>query len=94
MRNPRLTLMLTDEYGREEALVCWDAQRQEVEIKVERPCEITGSFDELIHQMKSREYRKETFGDIGRRLGNLLAERLEDKEGWHGEDRAEKTNKP
>ena len=40
--------------------------------------------------LKRREFRKDLFQDEARRLGALLAERMEDKEGWHGVERQER----
>ncbi len=46
-------------------------------------------FDECIKILKRREFRKNLFTDAAKRLGTLLAERMEDKEGWHGVSRQE-----
>ncbi len=46
-------------------------------------------FDDAVEILKRREYRKDLFIDQARRLGTLLAERMEDAEGWHGVSRQE-----
>lgn len=47
------------------------------------------SFDTVIKIMKRREFRKDLFVREARRLGALLAERMEDAEGWHDASRIE-----
>lgn len=47
-------------------------------------------FTTAVEVMRRREIRKDMFAGEARRLGILLAERLEDKEGWHGVERQEK----
>ena len=47
------------------------------------------SFDDAVEVLKRREYRKDLFIDAARRLGTLLAERMEDAEGWHDASRQE-----
>lgn len=49
------------------------------------------SIDEAVVIMKKREFRKDIMVSQATRLGILLAQRMEDCEGWHGEDRQEKT---
>ena len=46
-------------------------------------------FDEAVVILKRREYRKDLFIKEAQRLGTLLAERMEDAEGWHGIKRQE-----
>ena len=90
MEKPRLTLILTDESGREIAATCWNVEREDASIEIPRPCEITGGFDEILYKFKEREFRTQSFSKIGARLGKLMAERLDDKEGWNGERRRER----
>jgi len=47
------------------------------------------SFDEVVEIMKVREFRKDFFIRECRRIGALLAERMEDAEGWHDASRIE-----
>lgn len=49
----------------------------------------TVSFDQMVRMMKRREFRKELMIETANRLGARLAEHMEDKEGWHGMERAE-----
>lgn len=44
---------------------------------------------EMVEIFRRREFRKDFFVDEGRRLGALLAERMEDAEGWHDTSRIE-----
>jgi len=46
-------------------------------------------LEETVKVLKRREYRKDLFGFEAARLGKLLAEHMEDKEGWHGIERQE-----
>lgn len=45
--------------------------------------------EEIIRVIQRKEFRKDLLRDTCRRLGTILGQRLEDKEGWHGEDRQE-----
>ena len=47
------------------------------------------SFDETVTCLKMREFRKTLFIAEAHRLGTLLAERMEDAEGWHDASRVE-----
>lgn len=47
------------------------------------------SMDEAVRVMKKRVLRKDLFTAAAKRLGALLAERMEDAEGWHDESRIE-----
>lgn len=47
------------------------------------------SFDDVVETMKRREFRKDFFIHECRRIGALLAERMEDAEGWHDTSRIE-----
>ena len=47
------------------------------------------AFNEAVEVLKRREYRKDLFIKEAHRLGTLLAERMEDAEGWHGIKRQE-----
>lgn len=50
--------------------------------------ELTG-FAEGARVLHRRKVRKEVFDDAAGRLGKVLAERMEDAEGWHGAHRIE-----
>ncbi len=45
------------------------------------------NFDGAVRLMKVREFRKDLFIRCAERLGALLAERMEDAEGWHDAER-------
>ncbi len=47
-------------------------------------------FNEVVRMIKVRTMRKDLFRQEAARLGSMLAEYLEDREGWHGEERAER----
>lgn len=46
-------------------------------------------FGDAVAILKRREYRKDLFTEAAQRLGTLLAERMEDAEGWHDASRQE-----
>lgn len=58
--------------------------RDEIE-KLVRPM----TFDQVCEVIKRRQFRKDLFIGETKRLGALLAERMEDAEGWHDESRIE-----
>jgi len=47
------------------------------------------SFETVVTAIRTREYRKDLFQRECHRLGTLLAERMEDAEGWHDTSRIE-----
>lgn len=47
------------------------------------------TFEGTVALMKRREFRKELFIQAATKLGTLLAERMEDAEGWHDTSRVE-----
>ncbi len=51
------------------------------------------NFDDAVDILKTREFRKQLFTKTATRLGTSLAERMEDKEGCQGVDRAEKLDR-
>lgn len=56
-------------------------------LKIEPPVPDLDNFDTCVQRMKLRDERRRRFAEIGRMLGALIAERMEDAEGWHGQDR-------
>jgi hypothetical protein len=46
-------------------------------------CRNLTRFTDTVEILKRRKYRKDLFIDAARRIGALLAERMEDAEGWH-----------
>jgi len=63
--------------------------RQISKVPTPTPPELGGTMDECIEQLKTREFRKDLLVDAARRLGQGLAERMEDAEGWHDASRIE-----
>ena len=49
-------------------------------------------FETVVEAMKVRELRKHKLAEYCKNMGYTIAEHLEDREGWHGLDRQEKTN--
>lgn len=49
-----------------------------------------GDMSTILRKLKNRSFRKDLLRSQASRMAAGLAERLEDKEGWHGEDRREK----
>ncbi len=81
-----LQLALRDNYDFGQPLVmCIDVDR-EVRISARAVEEMKiglAGFDGAVQIMRVREFRKDLFIDLATRLGALLAERMEDAEGWH-----------
>lgn len=48
------------------------------------------TFDAVVNMMKKREFRRDGLKDAAERLASQMADFMEDKEGWHGTDRAER----
>jgi hypothetical protein len=46
-------------------------------------------FETVVDTLRKREFRKDLFTQEAKRLGILLAERMEDAEGWHDTSRIE-----
>ena len=57
--------------------------------KVERPVPWTSTIEDTVAVLKRKEFRKELFIHEATRLGHLLAERMEDAEGWYDASRIE-----
>jgi len=90
MRQPTIEITLTDEVGKRETVKINTEQRFS-HAPAPDVCDIPGigdTFDSCIAKMKKREYRKDEILGACIRLGGLLQDRLCDKEGWHGEERA------
>lgn len=47
------------------------------------------TFEQVVEVLRTKEYRKDLFLDAATSLGRLLAERMEDAEGWHDASRIE-----
>lgn len=87
-----LTLSLTDNRGFSvvKAMDLEPSIAREV-VVINPPCPFSDTFDSVIQLMKRREFRKDLFRSSCTRMGAKLVEYMEDKEGWHGVDRQEKT---
>lgn len=92
---PRFTLQLTlrdNHYSIDGPLCMAIDLDQEVRISPRAVDEMKigiGDFDGTVRMMKVREFRKDLFIQAANRLGALLAERMEDAEGWHDASRIE-----
>ena len=50
---------------------------------------VDAPFDATVEILRAKEFRKDLFIRACEQMGQLLAERMEDAEGWHGESRVE-----
>lgn len=91
----RFTLQITlrDNHGYEQPLSMAIDLNDEVRISPravdEMKAGLSGGMDQTVRLMKVREFRKSLFIRAAERLGALLAERMEDAEGWHDASRIE-----
>jgi hypothetical protein len=91
----RFTLQITlrDNYGYEPPLCMAVELDEEVRIAPraveEMKLGLSGGMDQAVGLMRVREFRKNLFIRAAERLGALLAERMEDAEGWHDTSRIE-----
>lgn len=90
----RFTLQITlrDNHGAEQPLAMAVDLDDEVRISPRAVDEMkagVGTFDGAVRMMKAREFRKDLFIHAAEHLGALLAERMEDAEGWHDASRIE-----
>ena len=90
----RFTLQISfhDNHSHEPPLAMAVDLNQEVRIAARAVDEMKagfGTFDGTIEMMHVREMRKDLFIKAATRLGALLAERMEDAEGWHDASRIE-----
>lgn len=51
------------------------------------------AFDRVVTLLRQKKFRKDLFVRECQRLGMLLAERMEDAEGWHDESRVEQARR-
>ncbi len=57
--------------------------------KIPPPVPGLARFEQAVALLKQWEFRKGLFIEAARRIGALLAERMEDAEGWHDVERQE-----
>ena len=63
-----------------------------IPVAEKRPISFAGNgrrLDRVVEVLRRKQFRKDLFIAECRRLGTLLAERMEDAEGWHDESRVE-----
>jgi hypothetical protein len=94
----RFTLQITlrDNYNYEPPLCVAIDLNEEVRIASRAVDEMKSGlcdFNGTVRLMKVREFRKSLFIQCAERLGALLAERMEDAEGWHDASRVEPARK-
>jgi len=68
----------------------WTGQRY-AEIKPPRAGFDAVTFEDAVEVLRVRELRRKDFIRDAARMGMALADHLEDKEGWHGVDRQERS---
>lgn len=96
---PRFTLTLTlhDSFGEQRPLAMAIPLDDELRISPraveEMKMGLLGSMDATVSLMRRREFRKGLFRSTCERLGALMAERMEDAEGWHDTSRVEPARK-
>jgi hypothetical protein len=93
---PKLTLTFDAGLG-ERFSMCIDLE-EHVASKMERvlpPSSFPGveTFESVVEKMLAKKFRKDKFIAECHRLGSLLAERMEDAEGWNDESRIEPAKK-
>lgn len=88
-----LEIILRDNHSYEPSLRMAIDLNDEVRIEPravdEMKAGLSGRMDQTVRLMKVREFRKSLFIRAAERLGALLAERMEDAEGWHDASRIE-----
>src|SRR5687768_11468745 len=95
-RKPTLTLSFDPDNGSPPLRICLPLEEHiasDIE-RIEPPSRspvafLSNSIDAVVHVLRSKVFRKDMFISEARRLGALLAERMEDAEGWHDESRVE-----
>lgn len=94
---PRFTLQLTlrDRHGSNDLSMAIDLEDETIGYRREawrdrEEMEIGAvSLTSAAKVLEQRAFRKDLFTTAAKRLGTLLAERMEDAEGWHDESRIE-----
>lgn len=93
---PTLTLTFDPGYGRQKLSMCLPLG-EDIAAEIERlqpPRKAAVAFlgmslDDVVSVLRRKEFRKDLFLGEATRLGALLAERMEDAEGWHDASRIE-----
>lgn len=97
---PRFSIELTlrDERG-ERIRYCLPLADEELRISariveaIKSPAVFGMSFESAVKIMQRKEYRRDLFRLATERLAMLLADRMEDAEGWHDQSRIEPARK-
>jgi hypothetical protein len=87
-----LTMILQDNHSYDKPLSYAVGVDQELRISLRAIDEMkagVSNMDQTVRMMRTREFRKALFIQAAERLGTLLAERMEDAEGWHDTGRIE-----
>ena len=95
---PRFTLQLTlrDMYGFEHMLSMAIGLNEELRISARAVSEAKAGFGDLdftVRMMRVKEMRRDLFREAAIRLSMLMADRMEDAEGWHDTSRVEPARK-
>ena len=88
----RPKLILTFQTGYSESFsMCVDLDEYTARqfTKIEPPIPGIDQFSTCVYTLQAREFRKDSFRLAAQNLGSLLAERMEDAEGWHDISRIE-----
>jgi hypothetical protein len=99
MREPLFTMRLSliDPYGRAlyhraEPLpleVCSDLTQSVGDMRLAHDVGLSIGMDAVVTLMRRRQFRRDAFVRHATQMGDQMADFMEDKEGWHGPDRAE-----
>jgi hypothetical protein len=96
-------LKLRDEWGRVHGVVCREVSDDaafigervvdEMRLGVYFDPTAESPLDAVVKKMQAREFRRKLLIQAATNTGGMLADFLEDREGWHGIDRQERTEK-
>jgi hypothetical protein len=98
MMKLKLKLSLVDDIGRTHGEIWYDLD-DSVAFKGERIADdfrfdasvSAMPFDGAVQVLREKTFRRDLLTACAKRAGAALCDQLEDREGWHGEDRQEKT---
>jgi hypothetical protein len=84
-------------------------ERYSVAVELDRECVFSGmtpmtresidlgispfGFDDVVKMMKRREFRRDLLAKAAEQLSGQMGDFMEDKEGWHGRERADAAEK-
>jgi hypothetical protein len=96
--HPRFTvrLVIEDRFGTDApaqwAVPCDEALHISSRAVDEMKAGLSGSPDNTVSLMRSRDLRRSTLVKIAKNLANQMADRMEDAEGWHDLDRQDRAS--